>query len=136
MKIIIFVLIVFLSINTSSAEPIEESWRVHYIDKHFYLIKQEQKFKIDFDVGTPKFVREEQLNKRFKAVIYFSGDVGTSTLISIHRCLLFDGDEYLANVPYSYGYKGSEDFLGPTWNISEDKIEIIDDESGRKWSFQ
>ena len=136
MRILQFTLLFISALSFSVATHADEKWHVERIKHDFYLINKDDKYKIDFDVGTPRFVREEQLNKRFKVVIYFSGDVGTSTIISVHRCLLFDGDKYIANVPYSYGYKGTEDFLGPTWKVSDDKIEIIDNETGQKWAFE
>ncbi len=114
----------------------EDLWRVVDHGKGFALVKGSERFSIEFDVGTPRYLKTVRLNENFHAVIYASGDVGTSTIIRIQRALLFNGERYLDNVPYAYIDLRTNEKLGPKWTITNQKIEIIDSEVGGKWVFK
>ncbi|MDM7860447.1 hypothetical protein QTP81_07550 [Alteromonas sp. ASW11-36] len=133
--ILIFTFI-FLTFLTKPLHASDHGWQVVNDGEGFALMKGAEKYPIDFDVGTPRYLETIQLNENFHAVVYASGDVGTSTIIRIQRALLFNGERYLDNVPYLYIDLRTQSELGPKWEISADKIVITDHELGGKWVFE
>lgn len=125
-------LILLLSFHVLAAD----SWKVEKINDNFFLKKSNgAKYDIAFDAGEPQFVEEKQLNKNYSVVIYQSGEVGTSKIISVKRCLLFKKGKFLANLPFEYQDKKTKETMGPEWSIQEDKVEVKDLNTGRVWSF-
>lgn len=121
--------------QSSGLAQAEENWQVVEHGHGFALVNGSNKYPIDFDVGTPRYLETVTLNNNFRAIVYASGDVGTSTIIRIQRALLFNGDRYLANVPYVYIDLRTNEELGPKWMITTEKVEIIDHETGKEWTF-
>lgn len=134
-----YALIVLVTLTVLLYQPAiadEEQWQVVRDGEGFALLHGDKTYPIDFDVGTPRYLETVQLNENFHAVVYASGDVGTSTIIRIQRALLFNGERYLDNVPYLYINLNTNYELGPEWTIKRDEIVIVDHEIGGSWRFQ
>ena len=116
-------------------ESATQDWFVEYIKHDFYLNNGKGQYKIDFDVGTPRYLGTLHLNDNFTLVVYRSGDVGTSVIIRIERALLFNNGRYVANVPYSYIDLRDNESLGPEWTITDNEIIIDDKELGKVLTF-
>lgn len=128
MKLLITILFI---LNTAIAAE----WKITKHKRFFFLEKGKEKYALDVDLGTPKFLEEKKLNDNFTVLIYKSGELGTQTVTVVERCLLFKKGKFVGNVPYRYYRKGTEEKLGPEWKVSKDKIVINDQDENKSWSF-
>jgi hypothetical protein len=98
--------------------------------KNIYILenKNGEFYQVINSGGTPKFIKEKKLNKKFTIVIYYSGTAGTSTPVKINRAVLFKGKElkYSGDFPYKHSGNSKQ----PSWIIKPNSITITDSESG------
>ena len=109
------------------------AWEIKQKKGDYFLSNQAQDYAIFVDIGKPKFLNVKQLNADTKLVIHQAGEVGTSSLAVVKRCLVFKHNKYVDNVIYSVTKQGKN--IGTKWQISDKKVELYDLRTGRKWTF-
>lgn len=121
---LIFFLSSFFVVSAESRK-----WLVVEKNESYFLLskKNEKKYPIITEGGIPIFHQEKKLNEDYLLLVYQSGSVGTSQIITTYRALIVRNDLTASLGDYPYSYEGiDDDELMPSWEIKQDKLFITD----------
>jgi hypothetical protein len=115
---------------------VSSAWEFKAQGHDFYLVGDlEAPAQIFVNAGEPVFIEEKPLDENHLLVVYNSGEVGTSQLVSVYRAVVINRKKKKVLGDYPYQYHGGQEYPQPKWTIEQQKLIIIDKVSDEQFEL-